>query len=287
MNNVLVTGGNGQLGSELREIAPSLKEYNFYFTDVEDLDITNHSIVKKFVEHNKINYIINCAAYTAVDKAEIEYKLSDAINHLAVANFAKLAKEYSIKLIHISTDYVFDGNNYKPYLETDETNPKSVYGKTKLLGELAIQQIAPLDTIIIRTSWVYSKYGNNFLKTMLNLSDIKKEISVVSDQIGSPTNAEDLAKAILTILPKLKNNNVELFHFSNLGVCSWYDFSKAIFQINNLSNKINPINSSQYPTKAKRPFYSVLSKEKIKKKYQLQIPYWMESLILCSNKIKK
>ena len=278
MNNVLVTGGNGQLGSELKEIAPNYKDCNFYFTDVKDLDITNHSIVKKFVEHNKINYIINCAAYTAVDKAEIEYKLSDAINHLAVANFAKLAKEYSIKLIHISTDYVFDGTSYKPYIETDVPNPQSVYGQTKLYGEKAIQRINPQNTIIIRTSWVYSIYGNNFVKTMLRLAKERDEISVVSDQIGSPTNAADLAQAILTILPKINNKSVELFHYSNEGVCSWFDFANAIFMLSHLEIKVNPIATHKYPTPAKRPHYSVLSKNKIKEAYQIEIPFWKDSL---------
>ena len=201
MNNILVTGGNGQLGSELREIAPNYQDYNFLFTDVKDLDITNHSAVAAFVESNDITVIINCAAYTAVDKAESEQDLSDAINHLAVANFAQIAKDNNIKLIHISTDYVFDGTNHKPYVETDIPNPQSVYGKTKLDGELAMQQINPANSIIIRTSWVYSKFGNNFVKTMLRLAETRDEISVVADQIGTPTNAADLADAILKYLP--------------------------------------------------------------------------------------
>ncbi|MDC0372010.1 dTDP-4-dehydrorhamnose reductase, partial [Flavobacteriaceae bacterium] len=189
MNNILITGGNGQLGSELKELAPNFLDYNFLFTDVSDLDITAHEQVRDFIELNNINVIINCAAYTAVDKAESEPELSDAINHLAVANFAQIAKDKNIKLIHISTDYVFDGTNHKPYLETDTPNPKSVYGQTKLDGELAMQKINPGNSIIIRTSWVYSKFGNNFVKTMLRLAETRDKISVVSDQIGSPTNA--------------------------------------------------------------------------------------------------
>ena len=279
MNNILVTGGYGQLGSELKEIAPNYRDYNFLITDVKDLDITNHTAVAAFIESNNITVIINCAAYTAVDKAESEPELADAINHLAVANFAQISKDKNIKLIHISTDYVFDGTNHKPYIETDTPNPKSVYGQTKLDGELAIQQINPANSIIIRTSWVYSKFGNNFVKTMLRLAETRDEISVVADQIGSPTNAADLAEAILTILPKISNETIEVFHYSNEGVCSWYDFSKAIFEVEGLPIKVNPIESSQYPTTAERPFYSVLNKHMIKESYQVKIPFWKDSLI--------
>jgi len=279
MNNILVTGGNGQLGSELKEITPNFPDYNFFFTDVSDLDITVHDEVRTFIEHNNINIIINCAAYTAVDKAESEPELSNAINHLAVANFAQIAKDKNIKLIHISTDYVFDGRNHKPYVETDTSNPQSVYGQTKLDGELAMQKINPSNSIIIRTSWVYSKFGNNFVKTMLRLSETNDEISVVSDQIGSPTNAADLAKAILIILPMVNNKTVEVYHYSNEGVCSWFDFTKVIFEIKGISIKVNPIQSSQYPTPTERPFYSVLNKQRIKENYQLDIPYWKTSLL--------
>jgi len=274
MNNILVTGGNGQLGSELGEIAPNYPDYNFLFTDVKQLDITNHTAVKEFLEIHNINVIINCAAYTAVDKAESEPELADAINHLAVANFARLSKDNKIKLIHISTDYVFDGINHKPYVETDTPNPQSVYGKTKLDGELAMQHINPPNSIIIRTSWVYSKFGNNFVKTMLRLAETKDEISIVADQIGTPTNAADLADFILKILPKISNETLELFHYSNEGVCSWYDFAKAIFEIEGLPIKVSPIESSLYSTPALRPFYSVLNKEKIKSMYGIKIPYW-------------
>jgi dTDP-4-dehydrorhamnose reductase len=280
MNNILVTGGNGQLGSELREIAPNYQDYNFLFTDVKDLDITNHSAVAAFVESNDITVIINCAAYTAVDKAEEQVALADKINHLAVANFAQIAKDNNIKLVHISTDYVFDGTNHKPYVETDIPNPQSVYGQTKLDGELAMQQINPANSIIIRTSWVYSKFGNNFVKTMLRLAETRDEISVVADQIGTPTNAADLAKAILIMLPQINNETVELFHYSNEGACSWYDFAKAIFEIEGIHIKVNAIESSQYPTPSSRHYYSVLNKKAIKHIYMLGIPYWKESLIL-------
>lgn len=279
MNNILVTGSNGQLGSELKEITPNFPDYNFLFTDVSDLDITVHDKVRAFIESNNINVIINCAAYTAVDKAESEPELSNAINHLAVANFAQMAKDKNIKLIHVSTDYVFDGTNHKPYVESDVPNPQSVYGQTKLDGELAMQQINPANSIIIRTSWVYSKFGNNFVKTMLRLAETRDEISVVADQIGSPTNAADLAETILSILPQVSNETVELFHYSNEGVCSWYDFAKAIFDIKSIDIEVNAIESTEYPTAAERPFYSVLNKERIKEVFQIEIPFWKDSII--------
>lgn len=286
MNNILVTGGNGQLGSELKEIALNFTEYNFLFTDVSDLDITDHTAVEAFVQINDINVIINCAAYTAVDKAESEPELSNAINHLAVSNFAILAKEKSIKFIHISTDYVFDGNNNKPYLETDVPNPKSVYGKTKLDGELAMQKINPSYSIIIRTSWVYSKFGNNFVKTMLQLAENRDEISVVCDQIGSPTNVADLAHVILTILPQIRNKKVEVYHYSNAGLCSWYDFALEIFRIKNIKALVNAVKTSEFPTLVKRPAYSVLDKSKIKSHFDLEITSWEESLGFAFESIK-
>lgn len=278
MFNILVTGGNGQLGSELKEIAPNYRDYNFLFTDVKDLDISNHIAVAAFIESNNITAIINCAAYTAVDKAETEPERSEAINHLAVANFAQIAKNKNIILIHISTDYVFDGTNHIPYVETDIPNPRSVYGKTKLDGELAMQKINPVNSIIIRTSWVYSKFGNNFVKNMLRLVETRDEISVVADQLGSPTNAADLAEAILTILPKISNETVEVYHYSNEGVCSWYDFAKAIFEINNITVKLQPIETKRFPTPAERPLYSVLNKNRIKNHFSLRIRHWIQAL---------
>ena len=278
MNNILVTGGNGQLGSEIRKIEPNFPNYKFLFTDKNSLDITDHISVKKIIENNNINSIINCAAFTDVDKAESEIKLANAINHLAVANLAKLSKDNKIKLIHISSDYVFDGSVKKPYIENDKPNPKTVYGKTKLDGEIAIKKINPINSIIIRTSWLYSLFGNNFMTTMLSLAKDKNDINVVRDQLGSPTNARDLAMLILTILPRINNNNVELFHFSNEGYCSWYEFAKAIFIVNNIDITLNPIESSQYPVKAKRPKYSVLDSKLIKNKFDLTILSWEESL---------
>jgi dTDP-4-dehydrorhamnose reductase len=278
MNNILITGSNGQLGSELREISPNYPNNNFLFTDVKQLDITNHKAVKEFVQINKINVIINCAAYTAVDKAESEFELANAINHLAVANFAQIVKDNNIKFIHISTDYVFNGYSYKPYVESDMPDPKSIYGQTKLYGEQVIQKINPANSVIIRTSWVYSVFGNNFVETMLRLAKDREEISVVVDQIGSPTHAADLAQSILEILPLIQNEMTEVYHFSNEGVCSWYDFSKAVFEIKNIKINLLPLESVDYKTKAIRPYYSVLNKSKIKQKYNLTIPYWRSSL---------
>ena len=278
MSNILITGGNGQLGSELKDLAHLYPKDTFIFTDKAELDICNHNVVEEFIIKNNIDAIINCAAYTAVDKAEEQVELANAINNLAVQNFARIAKEHTIKLIHISTDYVFDGTNHKPYIETDTPNPQSVYGKTKLDAEIALQEINPANTIIIRTSWVYSSYGNNFVKTMLRLGKEKKELGIICDQIGTPTYAGDLAKAILEILPQLNTKKTAIYHYSNEGVCSWYDFAQAIFEIANIQVKVNAIESAQYPTPAKRPFYSVLNKKKIKNKFQLDIPYWKESL---------
>jgi len=281
MNKILVTGAKGQLGSELRALSPNYQDNHFIFTDIEELDICNHKEVSGFIAKNNITTIINCAAYTAVDKAEKEIELADDINHLAVANFAKIAKVNKIKLVHISTDYVFDGTAHEPYKETDTPNPQSVYGETKLAGEKAMQAINPANSIIIRTSWVYSSFGNNFVKTMLRLGNERDEIAIVADQLGTPTNAADLAKTILTILPKIVNTDLEVFHFSNEGVCSWFEFAKAIFAKQGISIKVIPIETKQYPTPAKRPFYSVLDKTKIKTAYQLEIPHWDSSLVKC------
>ena len=278
MYNILVTGANGQLGSEIRELEESHPQHYFFFTDSDMLDITDKGAIDLFIQKNSITAIINCAAYTAVDKAESEPKLVDKINHLAVQYLADAAKVYCCKFIHISTDYVFDGTNYKPYKETDKPNPESVYGSTKLAGEMALQKINPKNAVIIRTSWVYSRFGNSFVKTMLRLGKEREELGVIYDQIGTPTYAGDLAKAILTILPKLENSNVELFHYSNEGVCSWYDFAMAIFELEGLIIKIDPIETWQYLMPAKRPSYAVLNKTFIKKTYQLEIPYWKESL---------
>ena len=278
MNNLLVTGANGQLGSEIRSIAQNYPDYNFYFTDAKDLNITKHELVKNYIEYNNINIIINCAAYTAVDNAENEPIISDRINHLAVANLAKLAIEYKIKLIHISTDYVFNGTNHIPYTETDIPNPQSVYGKTKLDGELVLKKINPPNSVIIRTSWLYSRFGKNFVKTMIDLGKSKSEINIVNDQFGSPTNALDLAKVIISIIPKINNQNVELFHYANNGSCNWYEFASEIFKLNKTNIVLKPISTNEFPTRAIRPKYSVLNTAHISKTFDLIIPNWVDSL---------
>ncbi len=344
--NVLVTGSNGQLGNEIRELVlgeaeathpknseaeathPKNSEAEathpeavlgcaplgapnatFAFTDSSTLDITDFKKVKEFIETNKINVIINCAAYTAVDKAEEDEVNADKINHLAVKNLASNSKDKSIKLIHISTDYVFDGENFKPYVEDDITSPNGVYGKTKLDGENAMREINPLNSIIIRTSWVYSSFGANFVKTMLRLGKERDYLGVVFDQVGTPTYARDLARAILEILPKLGEaeathpksgeaeathpravlgcdplgspNNTQIYNYSNEGVLSWYDFAKEIMKMAKIECQINPIETKEYPTPAKRPHYSLLNKSKIKEEFDIMIPYWKDSLAEC------
>ena len=284
MTNILVTGSNGQLGSEIRECSSGYA-YNFYFTDSSILDITDFKKVKEFIEIHTIKIIINCAAYTAVDKAQEDEIKADRVNHLAVKNLATIAKDKSIKLIHISTDYVFDGKNFKPYIEDDVPNPTGVYGKTKLDGENAMRKINPLNSIIIRTSWVYSSFGANFVKTMLRLGKERDALGVIFDQVGTPTYARDLAKTILDILPNIANDKVEIYHYSNEGVLSWYDFAKEIMKMAKIECVINPIESSAYPTPAKRPHYSLLNKAKIKEEFNLTIPYWKDSLDECLRKM--
>jgi dTDP-4-dehydrorhamnose reductase len=285
--NVLVTGSNGQLGSELKELSECLNNtiYNFYFTTSKILDITNFQQVRDFIAINNIEIIINCAAYTAVDKAESEVDIANKINHIAVENIAMIAKENNIKLVHISTDYVFDGKNFKPYLENDQTDPQGVYGVTKLAGEKVIQMIGPKNSIIIRTSWVYSYYGNNFVKTMLRLGKEKESLGVIFDQVGTPTYALDLARTIIQILPQLNNQRVEIYNYSNEGVTSWYDFASEIMGIVNLNCKVNAIETRDYPTPAKRPYYSVLNKNKIKRDFGIQVPHWKSSLKKCLQKL--
>lgn len=284
MLNILVTGSNGQLGSEIQELSSHFP-YTFFFTCKEKLDITNEHTLHSFIEAHAIHAIINCAAYTAVDKAESEEALADKINHQAVKYLASVAKEKNIKLIHISTDYVFNGTNYRPYLETDATNPQSIYGKTKLLGENTLLHVKLPNSIIIRTSWVYSSYGANFVKTMLRLGKEKDSLGVIYDQVGTPTYAKDLAKVILEMLPRINTAQTEIYNYSNEGVASWYDFAREIMQMAKLICKINPIETSQYPTPAIRPHYSLLNKSKIKNEFGIEIPYWKESLEECLRKI--
>ena len=278
--NILVTGSNGQVGSEIRKLSKDYN-YNFFFTTSTSLDITEDNKVKEYIESNKINTIINSAAYTAVDNAEEDSANANNINHLAIQNIAQISKDNNIKLIHISTDYVFDGKNFKPYCEDDKTNPNSVYGQTKLDGEKAILEYNLKNSIIIRTSWVYSSFGNNFVKTMLKLGKEKDSLGVIFDQVGTPTYAKDLAKTILDIIPNIKNEKIEIYNYSNEGVLSWYDFAKEIMKMAKIGCSINPIETFQYPTPAKRPHYSLLNKSKIKKEFNITIPYWKDSLDEC------
>jgi len=285
MNNILVTGSNGQLGSEIRELSSSYTDYSFIFSTRQDLNITNFDDIDLFCTENKINTIINCAAYTAVDKAEEEQDLCNQVNHLAVDQLSKVAKKQNIQLIHISTDYVFNGKNHKAFVETDQTNPINVYGKTKWLGEQAMLKNNPRKSIIIRTSWVYSSFGNNFVKTMLKLAESRDALSIIADQIGTPTYAHDLAKTILEILPEIKNQDTDLFHYSNEGVCSWYDFAFEIFKLSKKNCSVTPIETIDYPTPAARPLFSLMNKSKIKNTFKVEIPHWKTSLNHCLKKI--
>jgi dTDP-4-dehydrorhamnose reductase len=284
MLNVLLTGSKGQLGSEIKELSVNY-DYNFFFTDRTSLDITNENELRSFIQTNNIDTIINCAAYTAVDKAEEEKEQADLVNRKAIKKLAKVSNEYGAKLIHISTDYVFDGKAYKPYVEEFQTNPNSVYGQTKLNGEIELIKINPKNSIIIRTSWVYSSYGANFVKTMLRLGKEKESLGVIFDQVGTPTYANDLAQVILDILPKIDNQKTQIYHYSNEGVLSWYDFAKEIMKMTKIDCQINPIETYQYPTPAKRPHYSLLNKAKIKKEFKIEIPYWKDSLDKCLKKM--
>ena len=278
-----VTGANGQLGSELRSLTLEHQE-RFTFVDRATLDLSSKQAITTYFESNDFDVIINCAAYTAVDKAETDETMAYAINHKAVETLAHIAKAKGIQLIQISTDYVFDGSHFKPYVENDPTNPQSVYGASKLAGEEAILNINPNNAIIIRTSWVYSSFGNNFVKTMLRLGRERESLGVIFDQVGTPTYARDLAQAILNIIKNQRpnsQNSVEIYHYSNEGVCSWYDFAKAIFELSDIECKVNAIETKEYPTPATRPHYSLLNKSKIKKEYNIDIPYWKDSLKEC------
>ncbi|MCF6182117.1 dTDP-4-dehydrorhamnose reductase [Lutibacter sp.] len=281
MTNILITGANGQLGLTFKNIQKKYTNYNIFFAEKKILDITNLEKIEKYLVKNQIDAIINCAAYTQVDKAEDEIELADKINYTAVKYLAELAKKHSIILVHISTDYVFDGTSKNPYTETDKTNPQNCYGKTKLKGEEAIQEINPVNSIIIRTSWLYSEFGNNFVKTICRIGKDKDKIQVVSDQVGSPTYAKDLAEAILTIIPKLKNENTEIVHFANTGSCSWFTFAEEIIKISNIACVVEPIKSTKFKTKAKRPNYSLLNTNKIQNTFGINIPNWKISLKKC------
>ena len=279
MKNILITGANGQLGNEMRVLSAEYPEYSYFFTDVEELNICNEQAVMDYVEDHQIHVIVNCAAYTAVDKAEEDVELCTKLNADAVGYLAKAAEAFGAEFIQISTDYVFDGTAHIPYQETEPTCPNSVYGSTKLAGE---QNALTLCTrsMVIRTAWLYSTFGNNFVKTMIRLGRERDSLGVIFDQVGTPTYARDLARAIFSAIRQGVTPGI--YHFSNEGVCSWYDFTKAIHRLAGITTcQVKPLHTSEYPTKAKRPHYSVLDKRKIKEVYHVEIPYWEESLKEC------
>ena len=277
--NILITGANGQLGNEVKLLADTYPNHTFHFTDVQELDICHEQAVNDYVEQQQIDLIVNCAAYTAVDKAEDDVTFCDKLNHIAPGYLAHAAQKRGAAMIQVSTDYVFNGNTYIPYVETDATFPESVYGSTKLAGEEAVLKGCER-SMVIRTSWLYSTFGNNFVKTMLRLGRERDKLGVIFDQVGTPTNARDLALAIFAAIEKGVVPGV--YHFSNEGVCSWYDFTVAIHRIAGINGcQVLPLHTADYPTKAKRPRYSVLDKTKIKETYAIEIPHWEESLAQC------
>lgn len=281
--NILITGCNGQLGNEIQLLEKDYPQHVWFNTDVQELDISNQLAVEQFVAENKIDGIVNCAAYTAVDKAEDNKELCTTLNMVAPAYLAAAVEKRGGWMIQISTDYVFDGTKHTPYVESDTPSPDSVYGSTKLAGELGVSKFCK-KTVIIRTAWLYSTFGNNFVKTMIRLGKEKPELGVIFDQIGTPTYARDLAVAIMTIINKGIVPGV--YHFTNEGVISWYDFTKAIHRIAGITTcHVRPLHTAEYPTPAHRPHYSVLDKTKIKKTYGFEIPYWEESLKDCIEKL--
>ena len=285
---ILVTGANGQLGSEIEALGSTYPTFEFVFSDLPELDICNLALLSDFVKENEIQTIINCAAYTAVDKAEEDTELAKLVNATAVGNLVAVAEEKNLKLIHISTDYVFDGTSHIPYAEEIPVSPLGIYGATKREGEEYVINSSS-NSILIRTSWLYSSFGNNFVKTMLRLGNERDNLGVIFDQVGSPTYARDLAQVCLEILSKSGRLDAQgkVYHFSNEGVASWYDFAKAIMEMGEVDCQVNPIESKDYPTPAARPYYSVLNKSKIKADFGIQIPYWRDSLKDCIDKLNK
>ncbi len=282
---ILVTGSNGQLGNEIKELASGYPLYEFLYTDVEELNITDQAGVDQFFAVSNPDVVINCAAYTAVDKAETEPELANLVNAMAPGILARASAETGAFMVHISTDYVFDGTNCRPYVETDGINPVSVYARTKAAGEAAVR-LAKGKAVIFRTSWLYSAFGNNFIKTMIKYGSERDTLNVVFDQTGTPTYARDLAKMILDTLPLAMTAEViEVYHYANEGVTSWYDFAKAVHQLAGITCKVNPIPTSDYPLPAERPFYSVLDKSKIKKSFNIEIPYWRDSVKHCMERL--
>jgi dTDP-4-dehydrorhamnose reductase len=285
---VLITGSKGQLGSEIKELASDYENLEFVFKDLPELDICDAETLTTIISDQHINAVINCAGYTAVDQAEENSEIAEQVNVKGVLNLVNALEKVDGKLIHISTDYVFDGNHSQPYKESDPVSPVGVYGETKRAGELAVLN-SSIDAIVIRSSWLYSKYGNNFVKTMLRLGNEKKSIQVVSDQKGTPTYAKDLAKMCLDILSDASSTNLSkkgsLYHYSDEGVTSWYNFATVIMEIGNIDCKVIPIETKDYPTQARRPMYSVLDKSKIKSDFKVTIPHWRDSLANCIKKI--
>jgi len=286
MMRILVTGKNGQLGKSIHKLVTNTEQADgFVFVGRKELDLSTENGIAHYFEGDAFDIIINCAAYTAVDKAEEELGLANQVNHIAVSQLAQIAKNQQAKLIHVSTDYVFDGKSDKPYMETDETNPINVYGRTKLAGEKALQETMPTDAIIIRTSWVYSEHGNNFVKTMLRLGKQRDELNVVSDQMGSPTYATDLAGVILEIIQnksfKEAGRATQIYHYSNEGEISWHEFAKEILKIAKIDCKVNPIVTEQYPTPAQRPKNTSMNKNKIIKIFNANPAPWKDSLEKC------
>lgn len=283
--NILITGANGQLGNEMRVLAAENPQHTCFFTDVQELDICNELAIEAFVAEHEVQMIVNCAAYTAVDNAEDNRELCDKLNHIAPGYLARAAQRHNAGIIQISTDYVFDGTAHIPYAEEEPTCPESVYGSTKLAGEREVVEGCER-AVIIRTAWLYSIYGNNFVKTMIRLGREREALGVIFDQVGTPTYANDLARAIYAIINKGVVPGI--YHFSNEGVCSWYDFTKAIHRLTGITTcKVNPLHTSDYPTKAARPHYSVLDKTKIKTTFGIEIPHWEESLKQCINKLNE
>lgn len=277
------------MGNSIRaRIKTCPDDFHFLFTDVDTLDLCDKEALRRFVEGNGVRYILNCAAYTAVDKAESDEELCARVNRDAVRNLGEVAREAGAKVIHVSTDYVFDGTSCRPYVETDPTCPVSVYGRTKLAGERALMETCP-DSVIIRTAWLYSEYGNNFMKTVLRLGKERDELRFIFDQVGTPTYAGDLANAMLTVLRSDAEGRFVpgVYHFSDEGVCSWYDFTVKILRIAGLDKRVVPIETKDYPTPARRPHYSVLNKTKIKRVYNLVIPHWEDSLRTCMSNNKE
>ena len=281
MSSFLVTGAAGQLGQCFQAVDHEFVDHQLIFAQKSEVDITDPKTFHEIYKAQPFDGIINCAAYTKVAQAELERDKADAANFLGVKNLATLARERAIKLIHISTDSVFDGQNSRPYIESDATNPLNAYSKSKVDGENAMLEVNPENSIIIRTSWVYSKYGNNFVKTMVELGCNKKSVVVINDQIGTPTSAKDLACAILNILPNIVCKNVGIYHYSNEGAISWFDFAKEIFAQSKIDCLVEPISTIDYGANVKRPLYSVLDTRKIRNDFNIEIPFWKDSLIDC------